>query len=138
MKFIEPDFARAAYLYIYFHENNDIECLTTEEMDRFNFLLKHFLCCIAFKTGTIKLNNTTKIIKIILKGYKKDEKYFITFNPTLNYNSALSPLVLTYDEDKKDQENKDFLNIKKFLSKISFDVITDIDGSIKFKLNYKK
>ena len=134
MKFIEPDFARAAFLYIDFNENNDVEKLSTDEIDRFNFLNQNFLCCISFKTGSVKLNNDTKIIKIKLIGNKENDIYYITFDPTSDYSSLL-PLVLTYDQDK---HNNDFLNIKKLLNKISLDITTDIDGSIKFKLNYKK
>ena len=134
MKFIKPDFARAAFLYIDFIENNDVEKLSLNEINRFNFLIQNFLCCINFKTGSVKLNNITKIIKIKLIGDKKNDIYIVTFDITSDY-SLLSPLVLTNDQDKN---NNDFLNIKNWLNKISLDITTDINGSIKFKLNYKK
>jgi len=135
MKFIEPDFARAANLFLSFEEN-DIEILSTEEIEKFHFLLYHFLCRIAYKTGTIYLDRKTKIIKIKLQGYKKNDIYVINFDPTSDCGYFLSSII-SYDSDDKSQDNA-IIKIKKYLDKFSFELSYDPFGNINFKINFKK
>lgn len=128
MKFIEPDFARAANLLYSWYDNNVDEYLTKQDFLQFEHFVWDFLCRMAYRKGSVKYNQTNNKIIVKLLGYEEDEVNIISYTP-----GCFDFDVKLVDDDAKKKNEFNYI-FKKFLESLKVCFSIDEFGELHFSL----